>query len=86
MVAIRFYVESDGLDKLSIGIFSNWCEHVNVTYSYVNSTQFFDLDCFYMRVAIRFYVGIKNNLLGLMVLDKLSIVSGKFSNLETFPR
>jgi hypothetical protein len=31
-----------------------------------------------MRVAIWLYVGIKNNLLGLMVLDKLSIVSGIF--------
>jgi hypothetical protein len=38
-----------------------------------------------MRVAIWFFVGIKNNLLGLMVLDKLSIVSGNFSNLEKFP-
>jgi hypothetical protein len=39
-----------------------------------------------MRVAIWFYIGIENNLLGLMVLDKLSIVSGNFSNLEKFPR
>jgi hypothetical protein len=31
-----------------------------------------------MRVAIWLYVGIKNNLLGLMVLDKLSIVSLNF--------
>jgi hypothetical protein len=28
------------LDKLSMGKFSNWREHVNVTYSYVNSTRF----------------------------------------------
>jgi hypothetical protein len=39
-----------------------------------------------MWVAIWFYVGIKNNLLGLMVLDKLSIVAGNFSNLEKIPR
>jgi hypothetical protein len=39
-----------------------------------------------MQVAIWFYVGIKNNPLSLMVLDKLSIVSGNFSNLERFPR
>jgi hypothetical protein len=39
-----------------------------------------------MWVAIWFYVGIKNNLLGLMVLDELSIVSGNFFNLEKFPR
>jgi hypothetical protein len=30
----------------------------------------FDLDCFQLWVAIWFYIGIKNNLLGLMVLDK----------------
>jgi hypothetical protein len=27
-------------DKLSMGNFSNWHEHVNVSYSYVNSTCF----------------------------------------------
>jgi hypothetical protein len=28
------------LDKLSMGNFSNWHEHVNVTYSYIDSTHF----------------------------------------------
>jgi hypothetical protein len=39
-----------------------------------------------MRFAIWFYIGIKNNLLGLMVLDKLSIVSGNFPNLENISK
>jgi hypothetical protein len=39
-----------------------------------------------MRVAIWFYEGIKNNLLGLMVLDKLSIVSGNFFQFRKVPK
>jgi hypothetical protein len=47
----------------------SWRELVNVTNSYVDSTRFFDLDLFNMWVVIWFNAGIKNNLLGLMVLD-----------------
>jgi hypothetical protein len=36
----------------------SWREHVNVTYSYVDSTHFLDLDLFQLWVAIWFYIGI----------------------------